>query len=109
MDLEPGQKWDDMLSFTLTREQAQTLLTVCIMQMDKFVEGLEDARKAADQGDILAMLVGPALAETAQTVQAVLAELTKVVNPAMWAEVQEEHEALHKHGAVKHSGTKAHK
>jgi hypothetical protein len=88
MELEEGQQWDDILTLTLTREQAWMALSSMSIMLHNIRDGMEQAAESANRGDVTAMLVGPHLLQSGKDMQDALRALTQQLLPALWAEVE---------------------
>jgi hypothetical protein len=88
LDLEDGQDWDDILNIPLTRHEAFYALTAMSLMLGNVMDGYEDVKRAAKQGDVVSMLIGPHLADTGKGLQDSMRAVTKVLLPALYAEVQ---------------------
>ena len=87
IDLEPGQSWDDIVTLTMTREQAMVAMTACSAMLTNVLQGLEDAAASANAGDMMAILVGPHLASSARDLQSAMRTMAETLLPALIAEV----------------------
>lgn len=88
LDLEEGQDWDDVLAMDWTREDAFYALTAMSIMLGNVKDGYEEIARAAKDGDVISMLVGPGLMDTGKGLQKSMKALTKVLLPALYAEVQ---------------------
>ena len=87
IDLEPGQAWDDTVTLTMTREQAMIAMTACSAMLRNVMDGLTDAAESANEGDMMAILVGPHLANSARDLQSAMRTMAETLLPALIAEV----------------------
>lgn len=88
LDLEEGQEWDDVVPIEVTREQGHAMLAALSLTLTQMQEGIEDTARAAASGDIIAVLVGPKLVESANELHTCIQVLTATLLPSLWAEVQ---------------------
>src|SRR4029078_5470389 len=87
IDLEDGEQWDDVVSLTMTREQAMIAMSACSIMLRNVMDGMEGARGAADEGDILAIVMGPHLYQSAKDLQSTMRTLAETLLPSLIAEV----------------------
>jgi len=87
LSLEEGQEWTDTVQLTMTREQAHLFLASASTMMRQIAEGIEDAMKAADDGDLMAILVGPHLVQSYKDLQGAMREVTSQILPGLWTEL----------------------
>jgi hypothetical protein len=87
IDLEDGQKWDDVVTLTMTREQAMIAMSACSIMLRNVMDGMEGAMGAADEGDILAIVMGPHLYQSAKDLQSTMRTMAETLLPALIAEV----------------------
>jgi hypothetical protein len=87
--LQDGEDWEDKLEFTFTREEANTILVLCAMNFNEFLDALDGARNAASEGDLLAMMAKPSLLEQARGMQKIIRAIARVVSPDIDKVLQE--------------------
>lgn len=85
MELDPGEAWDDPITFHLTREEATAILAVLVHELENNREGLRAATIALlrDENNTDALLAGFAINHSIATMQDLLVKLTKVVKPKL--------------------------
>ena len=87
IDLEPGQQWDETVTLTLTREQGLIAMTACSVMLRNVMDGMEGAQDAANEGDILAIVMGPHLMQSAKDLQGTMRAMAETLLPKLIAEV----------------------
>jgi hypothetical protein len=92
LELREGESWDDPMTLNMTREQANVLLASLTMQMQAVTEGIAEAKRSADRGDLTSMLAQAALSVSALELQSLLHIVAKVVDPVRYAEVMDSDE-----------------
>jgi hypothetical protein len=88
LDLEEGQAWEDVIPISMTREQWHAVLAAATMLYQQMLEGIEDASVAAAGGDIIAVLVGPKLVESANELHGATRVMVEAVMPSLWNEIE---------------------
>ena len=87
-DLTEGQSWSDIVSIPMERKQAHVILAALTRMGEQVRDGIAQCERQAERGDVIALLVGQALADTdTDLVEASLA-IVQVVNPDLYAEVK---------------------
>jgi hypothetical protein len=87
LNLEDGQEWDDPVTVTMRRDQWHATLVAGSSMLRQTKQGIDDCLQAANEGDPMAILVGPHLVETAKLTQDALRDIARAVLPAMMDEV----------------------
>jgi hypothetical protein len=80
-DLPEGQSWSDMIDIPLSRRQWNIVMSIAIAQLAKVLEAVEHCDADARAGDALAILVSPALRNTAHEVGDIVMAISSVAAP----------------------------
>lgn len=90
LSIPESQSWDDVLTVNLTRDQMGVLLAVVTMQFGTVSDGLAVIERSAKKGDLIALMAGPAVVESAHKLQDVMRVLAEAFDPDMYAKVMAE-------------------
>jgi hypothetical protein len=88
MELREGETWEDILSFTLTRQDAMMAMAAMSVMLSSIKENMDSIAQQANDGDIMAILVGPHLLESAKDLQGAMRSFVQQSMPDLWKEVE---------------------
>lgn len=87
-DLSEGQKWTDPVEVTLERKSWHVILAALTRMGESVRDGIAQCERQAERGDVIAILVGQALADTDTDLRDASLGIVQVINPDLYAEVK---------------------
>jgi hypothetical protein len=88
MELREGETWEDVLSFTLTRQDAMMAMAAMSVMLGSIKDNMDSILSEANGGDIMAILVAPHLMESHRDLQHAMRSFVQQSMPDLWAEIE---------------------
>lgn len=88
MELREGETWEDILTLNLTRQDMMMAMAAMSVMLTSIRDNMEHIAQQANDGDIMAILVGPHLLESAKDMQKAMRSFVEQSMPDLWAEIE---------------------